>query len=353
MTIAQRDDALKQDDGRFGSADRASAHVALRRTLRFLFQRSMPALGLVTCLIVTDARAQEIPTNNQLEQTSYADSESPSRERRAWDDLSPGRHTAAIMIGTSVALAVYGKRKWWQDGFRGRFTAVNEGWFGQETYSGGADKLGHFYMTYASSRLLTRAFIWDGAPEEQSLKIAAWYTLGAFAAIEVADGFSKKWRFSREDMLMNVAGVGAGVLLERHPDLDRRFDLRVLYRPSREEGRRFDPFGDYSGQTYLIVTKLAGFPALRRHGLLRYVEVAAGYGTRGYEHGSGIQGTRNVYLGLSLNLSELINQRGAQGGRLQRSANTALEFVQIPGTVLLSRHTLRPGPPPHPKQDGL
>lgn len=318
----------------------------------FLFLRSIVTFELVGYLIASDAAAQEILIDKQLEQTSHADTAAPGRERRTWDDLSPGRHTAAIMLGTSVALAVYGKRNWWQDGFRGRFTAVNEGWFGQDTYSGGADKLGHFYMTYASSRLLTRAFIWDGASDEQSLKIAAWYTLGAFAAIEVADGFSKKWRFSREDMLMNVAGVGAGVLLERHPGLDRLFDLRLRYRPSREEGGRFDPFGDYSGQTYLFVTKLAGFPALRRQGLLRYVEVAAGYGTRGYDHSSGIQGTRNVYFGLSLNLSELINKRGAQAGRLQRFASTALEFVQIPGTVLLSRHTLRPGPPPYPRQEG-
>lgn len=307
---------------------------------RLLVLRRIVTLELLACLFGADAAAQEVLIDKQ---PAWQDAAPQKRARAPENDALAGRHPAAIMIGTSVALAMYGKRKWWQDGFQGRFTAVNEGWFGQETYSGGADKLGHFYMTYAASRLLKRAFVWDGASDATALRIAAWYTLGAFAAIEVADGFSRKWNFSREDMLMNAAGVGVAVLLERHPGLDRMLDLRVRYRPSREGGRRFDPFGDYSGQTYLVVGKLAGIAPLRRHGLLRYVEVAVGYGTRGYEHGAG-QGARNVYVGLSLNLSELIgNTATEQAGRMRSFAGTALEFVQIPGTVMLSRHTLPRG----------
>lgn len=318
-------------DGRSGRpADAIDASPRFRNRL----PRSGAAVALITCLCAPVAMAQVGSIDDQ-----------PAPERRLLADTAPGRHTGAIMIGTSVALAVYGKRKWWQDGFRSRFTAVDEGWFGQDTYSGGADKLGHFYMTYASSRLLTRAFVWDGASHEKSLQIAAWYTLGAYTAIEVLDGFSRKWSFSREDVLMNAAGVGAGVLLESHPGLDRMLDLRVLYRPAREEGRSFDPFGDYSGQTYLIVAKLAGFPGLRPTGLLRYVEVAAGYGTRGYESGSGRHSRRNVYVGLSLNLSELIGGAPAgEEGRARRFAKTALEYVQIPGTAVLARKTLQPGP---------
>ncbi len=255
-----------------------------------------------------------------------------------------GRHTAAILTGTSLALAVYGKSQWWQDGFRGRLTKVDEGWFGQETYSGGADKLGHFYMTYASSRLLARALVCDGASHGEALKVAAWYTLGAFAAIEVLDGYSRKWNFSREDMVMNAAGVGVAVVMEHSPGLDRLFDLRVLYRPSREEGQRFDPFGDYSGQTYLLVAKLAGVSSLRRQGPLRYVELAAGYGTRGYAAAGKGSGTRNVYVGVSLNLSELLGVAGkGQASRLRRGADLALEFVQVPGTALLATQRLERG----------
>lgn len=256
------------------------------------------------------------------------------------------RRTLGIIAASSLGVAVYGQRNWWNEGFNGRFRSVNEGWFGQSTYSGGADKLGHFYMNYASVRLFARAFEWAGNQPDRSRRLAAWLTLGTFTAVEVLDGFSKQWRFSREDVVMNTAGIGAALLLERHPELDRVLDLRFLYRPSREGGQGFDPFGDYSGQTYLAVFKPGGMPGLRRHPVLRYVELSVGYGTRHYGSGSGYS-TRNVVAGVSLNLSEVLNatvfgggKRGGRGGRAQRLTDTALEFVQVPGTGVFAKHRL-------------
>ena len=43
------------------------------------------------------------------------------------------------------------------------------------------------------------------------------------------------------------------------PDLDRLVDFRVLYQKS--SGSNWEPFGDYSGQTYLLVGKATGVPA--------------------------------------------------------------------------------------------
>lgn len=262
------------------------------------------------------------------------------RAGAAIDEAWRGRHTRAILLGTSVGVAAYGWRNWWQEGFHGHFSTANEAWFGSNTYSGGADKLGHLYMSYAGTRLLTGLLVWDGAEPSHALRTAAFYTLGTLAAIEVLDGFSKTWRFSREDMLMNAVGVGAGVLLERNERLDRLIDLRLRYRPSNG---RFDPFGDYSGQTYLVVAKLAGWPAImQRRGMLRYLEIAAGYGSRGFDTGHAGKGRRHLYVGVSLNLSELLGPAGAEKHeRARRVADTALEFVQIPGTIVLAKHTLR------------
>lgn len=261
------------------------------------------------------------------------------------DPRDVDRRTLAIIAASSLGVAVYGQRNWWNEGFTGRFRSVNEGWFGQNTYSGGADKLGHFYMNYASVRLFARAFEWAGNDPDRSRQLAAWLTFGMFTAVEVLDGFSKQWRFSREDVVMNTAGIGAALLLERHPELDRVLDLRFLYRPSHEDGEGFDPIGDYSGQTYLAVFKAGGIPALRRHPVLRYVELSVGYGTRHYGSGTGY-GTRNVVAGVSLNLSEVLNATvfaGARrGGRAQRLTDTALEFVQVPGTGAFAKHRLRP-----------
>lgn len=250
-----------------------------------------------------------------------------------------------IIAANALGVGLYGRNNWWRDGFSGSFRPVNEGWFGQNTYAGGADKLGHLYANYAGTRLFARAFEWAGNTPDASLTLAAWLTLGTFTAVEVIDGFSNRWRFSKEDAVMNAIGVGAALLLERNPELDRLLDLRLLYQPSYEQHRKIDPFGDYPGQTYLIVAKASGVPALRSHSLLRYLELAVGYGARGYPadrpNGAGNR-SRNFYIGISINLSELLGEtvfKPAQSrSRAQRATDTVLEFVQVPGTAAFAKH---------------
>ena len=132
----------------------------------------------------------------------------------------------------------------------------------------------------SGTRVVTRAFEALGNEPAAAQRLAAWSTLAVMLGIEVLDGYSKRYSFSWEDAAMNVVGVGLGYLMERNRDLDNLLDLRLLYKKS---GSSFDPAGDYSGQTYLLVAKASGVPALRGNSVLRYFELAAGYGTRGYE----------------------------------------------------------------------
>jgi hypothetical protein len=332
------------------------------RLSRIAFQLpSIAACLLAACLFHAEALAEEMATNAPLSVSALeVDTKTPASSavlatgpqrtfREPLDDLQEEadrrRRTLAIILGNSLGVAFYGKRNWWQDGFNAQFRSEKEGWFGQNTYSGGADKLGHFFMNYAGTRLFSRAFEWAGNAPSASLELAGWMMFGTFTAVEVLDGYSKKWRFSREDAVMNVAGIGTAFLLEKHPDLDRLIDLRVLYQPST--GHSFEPFGDYSGQTYLLVAKASGVPALQAHPFLRYLELAVGYGSRGYSAHRTDQTdnrARNVYVGISLNLSELLGatvfKSSSEERRAQRVGNTILEFVQVPGTAVLSKHKL-------------
>ncbi|WBY01627.1 DUF2279 domain-containing protein [Ramlibacter tataouinensis] len=236
----------------------------------------------------------------------------------------------ALIIGaSSAAFLAYGHAKWWDQGFGGGFKTRGEGWFGRGTDYGGTDKLGHMFTNYASVRLLSRAFRAAGNGADESVRLAAWTTIGIFTGIEVLDGFSRKWRFSGEDALMNIAGAGLGVLMEDQPELDAKFDFRFGYR--RSTGSRFDPFGDYAGQRYLLMAKADGFESLRRHPVLRYLEVGIGYQARFTPGG---ERRRDAYVGVSLNLSRLLAD-GFYGGRhgttpFQRGADLAFELVQFP-----------------------
>ena len=257
------------------------------------------------------------------------------------------RRTVGLIVGGGAAIAAYGKTHWWKDGFDGRFKTVDEGWFGQDTYAGGADKAGHAYFTYLSGRLLARAFEWAGNDVERARDLGVWTSLGTMTAVELIDAYSRRWRFSREDALMNVAGAGLAYLMERKPELDRLIDFRLQYKPSADARHlnRFDPAGDHSGQTYLFVAKASGVPQLQNHPVLRYLELAAGYGSRGYEPDLHGERSRHMYIGISLNLSEVLRQTAYRGNaepsRTQRVTETMLEFIQVPGTAALADHRLR------------
>lgn len=249
----------------------------------------------------------------------------------------------ALVIGGGVLLVgAYGRAKWWHDGFTGDFRTVKEGWFGQNTSSGGADKLGHAFSAYVGTRVITQAFEALGNAPEPARRLAAWSTLAVMLGIEILDGYSRQYRFSREDAVMDVVGVGLGYLLERNRELDNLVDFRLLYRKS--ESSSFDPAGDYSGQTYLLVAKASGVPALRDNSVLRYFELAAGYGTRGYQGPPSAERARNVYFGVSLNLSEVLAQTAFRGakerGGVQRATDLFLEVVQVPGTAALASHRM-------------
>lgn len=246
---------------------------------------------------------------------------------------------AATMGGTLA----YGRAKWWQDGFGGGFKTAREGWFGQDTRYGGADKLGHAMFAYTGSRLLTQAFGWAGHDSGTALKLGLWTSVGTLMGVELIDGFSRKWRFSKEDALANLAGGALAYVMERNPELDALMDLRIQY-SSASGGGQFDPFGDYSSQRYLLVLKASGVPALKRHSLLKYLEFNVGYGTRNFDAGPGAP-TRHAYLGLSLNLSELLRNTAyrvnASPTRTQRATEALFEFMQIPATTVQTEQVIR------------
>lgn len=266
----------------------------------------------------------------------------------------PGPRQVAQRSSTLIAASVggtlaYGYAQWWQDGLSGKFKTVREGWFAQDTDNGGADKLGHGMFAYAGSRLLARALREAGNDPDTALRLGLATAVGTLMGVEVIDGFSARWRFSREDALANVAGGALAYLMETHPRLDAMLDLRLQYWPSDGPGRRrsFNPFGDYSGQRYLLALKASGVPAWREHPLLRYLEFNIGYGARNFETESRalVRPTRHVYVGIALNLSEALGQtvfRGQPAAAPARQfTDTALEFLQLPAATWQHDHVLR------------
>jgi hypothetical protein len=247
-------------------------------------------------------------------------------------DPGLARRTAWLVGGSVGAVYLYGLTSWWGGGFESQFKVEQEGWFGPETEHGGQDKLGHFMFTYAGARLAAWGFESLGHGRDAAVRLGAITAYAALTGVEVIDGFAKEWSFSPEDFLMNTAGAIAAVVSERNPGFDRLIDFRINYWPSTlPDGTRrgWEPISDYSGQTYYLVAKAEGVPALDRIPVLRYLEFSLGYGARGFEDGG--ERARYTYVGVSINLGKLMREHVLRdsGPKTRRVSDNLFEYVQF------------------------
>jgi hypothetical protein len=321
-----------------------------RRSCHPSWRETMVGATLAVLCVLPEAVAQDGKAGANAASRSEASQESsvlpdPSAESETLSEDTRRFRTRLVVWGAPAGVALYGAANWWGD--ISSFHTVSEGWFGQDTYAGGADKLGHGFSAYVGMRVATWALDWAGNEHGDSIRTASLLSLGTFMAIEAFDGFTAQYGFSPEDALVSVAGIALGYAQERYPGLDDVLDFRVRYQRSDDAKRlgEYDPVSDYSGQTFFLVAKASGFPALRRSPWTRYLELAAGYGTRGYEPNDGVpvDPHRLAYVGISLNLSEILNDtlfRNSRGGTAQRVTNGILEFVQVPGTGVYADHRL-------------
>lgn len=229
--------------------------------------------------------------------------------------------TAATLIGIwGLAEWGYGSEDW---------NEADEGWFEKDSKYGGADKMGHFWATYAFADALTglyKSWGYDSSKANTYAAISAWTVQ---AVMELGDATSESQGFSYEDMMVNTLGALTSVLMENYPELDRKIDFRVEYVFEEEVNGIFD---DYSNQYYSMVLKLDGFDAIENT-FLKYLELHAGYYTRGYEN-QAEEDTRSFYGGITFNFSRLLLQNGWE------KTGKTLEYIQIPYTVPKVSHDL-------------
>jgi hypothetical protein len=326
-------------------------------------KHSIITFALLLCLVST-THAQEATDLALPELTIIGDD-----SEHELDPHSQRFRTRALIGGYSMATALYGYLTWWskdvdrhklqEDGTvitetlsnrSSQFNFRNEGWFGADTPNGGADKLGHAFSFYLSTRLLSKGLMWAGNERQSAARMAALTSGSVSLAVEIIDGFSEEYGFSYEDLVMNLVGIGSAMWLEAYPQWDDVIDLRFRYAPSpvaKQVGER-DPVTDYSGQTYMLVLKASGIPVLRDNKFLRYLEFDIGYGSRGYQPTLGPFADtqtkeRFVYYGISLNLSQILNDTIFRSGAYPKSqtiTREVLEYIHIPGNDVLLKKRL-------------
>lgn len=237
-----------------------------------------------------------------------------------WSRQPKSKKMLYTNLTAATAIGLWGLATW--DYGSAGFNMGDEGWFGHDTKYGGADKLGHLWSTYAFADALTVLYKgWGYAPAKANL-YAALSSWSVQLAMELGDATSVSQGFSWEDMTMNTLGALTSILMERYPELDRKIDLRVEYVFNVPVNGIFD---DYSNQFYSMVLKLDGFDTFENT-FLKYVELSAGYYTRGYGEPDEEQ-TRSLFAGIGFNFSRLLHQNGWE------KTGKVLEYIQVPYTV--------------------
>ena len=204
---------------------------------------------------------------------------------------------AAVITAWGAANWEYGTREPHSD---------SEGWFGHDTKSGGSDKIGHLYASYAIGSGLSILYENWGYSQKEAGYYGALSSFFLMSYMEIGDSFSSELGFSYEDFIMNTAGALSSYFLYTNPELSKRIDLRIEYIPSFNGT---DVITQYEKMKYLIAFKAEGFDSISNP-YLKYGELHLGYYTRNYTEGFSEQSERIIYLGVGFNLSKLTREYG-------------------------------------------
>ncbi len=129
------------------------------------------------------------------------------------------------------------------------------------------DKAGHATTAYNIGSIQYDLMRWCGVKNDASIAIGSITAISYMSIIEVLDGFSSKWGFSKGDMIANLIGAALFASQQKAWNQQRislKFSFHTTiyaqYYPS-ELGRNLISrmIKDYNGQTYWLSFNMASF----------------------------------------------------------------------------------------------
>jgi uncharacterized protein YfiM (DUF2279 family) len=215
-------------------------------------------------------------------------------------------HPKVVGIAAVSALAVGGSAlNAFQEEPRFPFHYTNEGWFGEDTYAGGADKASHIVSYYAVARMMKEAYRTFGMSEDSAILLASGVSIAAGFATEIGDG-TNKYGFSWQDIGADAIGAAAGYAIMKTKTEDL-FGFRAGIVPA-PEARHGGLGKDYSEEIYTADLKIAGL-GRRMHfdpGFGRFFLLSMTYGSKGYPYSEPDVRQRQIGIEVGINFREVL-----------------------------------------------
>lgn len=155
------------------------------------------------------------------------------------------------------------------------------------------DKAGHATTSYNLSAVQFNMMSYAGIKNNQATWIGGLTALGFQTIIEIFDGFSQKWGFSKTDMLANIIGTSL-FMTQQFAYKEQRIQMKfsfhrsiyAKYNPAELGSNKWQRWlKDYNGQTYWISINPASFTKSNTE-FPRWLNAEIGYGADGMTGGS-------------------------------------------------------------------
>jgi hypothetical protein len=275
----------------------------------------------------------------------------------AQNDTLPVKNyrTKKIIVASSASAftagsLLYLSKAWYMQYNNGKFIFFNDNseWLQM-------DKVGHFWSTYNTGRLMMDAFDWAGASKKQKLLYGGTIGFAYMTCIEVMDGCSKGWGFSYGDMIANAAGSGLAIAQEAAWNEQRVF---VKYSYHQSDFAAYNPnllgknlserlLKDYNAQIYWLSVSPFNFIKSDKK-LPKWLALSLGYGASGMirakessityysnttpqvEYYFEAERIRNFYVSIDLDLTKIKTK-----SKFLKTVFTCLNTVKIPAPAVL------------------
>ena len=267
----------------------------------------------------------------QLNQILASESKEESKK------ISPWIITLAT-VGIEGGILTYAGISWYRETEFQKFNIRYTDFLGRNSYSGGADKLGHMWGSYWTTETLILTYKALGLSKKHSILLGFSAAYFMFTAIEVADGFTS-FGFEWEDVLFNSFGSALSVLGQIYPGLHDHFRYRWGYSPSQnflQGGTRskFDIINDYSGMIFYFDHIPFWFP---------YIIVGLNWSSIGYSP-AGPEQDRYLGVHFGINITRILKEFIPEKyGWLLSAISYIDKYFVLPFTLIEYRHGLNRG----------
>ncbi len=255
------------------------------------------------------------------------------------DTLNIKRRNVVAITETTLAIgALIGLDKLWYSEYpRSNFQFINDNNQWKQM-----DKMGHFMTSYVVGKAGMDVLDWAGVSKKNQLIYGATLGFTFLTAVEILDGFSKKWGASWGDIIANASGTGLLIGQELLWN-EQRIQLKYSFHQTKFAKIRPNTLGknflqqalkDYNGQTYWLSANIWSFN--KEGNFPKWLNLAFGYGAEGMLYGKSNPNNqlfqdpyRQFYLSLDVDLTKI-----KTNSKFLKTLFSTINFIKIPAPTL-------------------